>query len=140
MKLLFNKMIVTAAFTLFASSTNAQKTTVAMTPWASDKGYWVIESNIHDPMNHIVRFYTNENVLLHTEYLSGVKLNIDKRKVKMKLKKALEETWLLCEQHKKPDAISGYISAMFLCLSLCRVSLIAFSFRSSSENDHTTIL
>ena len=112
MKLLISKMIVTAALVLFTSSTYAQKNRIAQEPWVSDKGYWVIENNIHDPMNHIVRFYSNESMLLHTEYLSGVKLNIDKRKVKMKLKKALEETWLLCEQHKKPDAISGYISAI----------------------------
>ena len=54
--------------------------------WVSEKGYWVVESNINSPLNHIVRFYNNDNELLYKETLAGVKLNPDKRKVKMKLK------------------------------------------------------
>lgn len=81
-------------------------------PWVSDKGYWVAESNIKTPLNHIIRFYTNENILVYTEKLSGVKLNINKRKVKMKLKKALEISLLAWEQHKQPLTDKDYVIAL----------------------------
>jgi len=81
-------------------------------PWVSDQGYWVEETNIHSPMSHVIRFYNNENVLIYTQQLEGVKLDIHKRKVKMKLKKALETALLLSEQNKKPEMISGPVVAI----------------------------
>jgi len=57
--------------------------------WVSDKGHWVVESNIHSPLDHIIWFYNNDNVLIYKETVSGIKLNPDKRKVKMKLNKML---------------------------------------------------
>ena len=80
-------------------------------PWVSDKGYWTIESNIHDPLNHIIRFYTNNGRLFHTEKLSGVKLDVDKRKTKMKLKKALEQTMELYSKQEPAKQISEYLVA-----------------------------
>ena len=58
--------------------------------WVSEKGYWVVESNFHTPHSHTVFFYNNENQLMYKETLDGIKLNPEKRKIKMKLKKALE--------------------------------------------------
>lgn len=68
--------------------------------WVSDQGYWVIESNIEAPLDHIVRFYNNDNELIYQETLTGIKLNPDKRKVKMKLKKLLEARVLALEKKK----------------------------------------
>ena len=80
-------------------------------PWVSDKGYWNTESNIHDPLDHIIRFYTNDGRLFHTEKLSGVKLDVDKRKTKMKLKKALEQTMELYNKQEPAKQISEYLVA-----------------------------
>ena len=80
-------------------------------PWVSDKGYWIIESNIHDPLDHIIRFYTNDGRLFHTEKLSGIKLDVDKRKTKMKLKKALEQTMELYSKQESAKQISEYLVA-----------------------------
>ena len=80
-------------------------------PWVSGKGYWTIESNIHDPLDHIIRFYTNNGRLFHTEKLSGVKLDVDKRKTKMKLKKALEQTMELYSKQEPAKQISEYLVA-----------------------------
>ena len=80
-------------------------------PWVSGKGYWTTESNIHDPLNHIIRFYTNNGRLFHTEKLSGVKLDVDKRKTKMKLKKALEQTMELYSKREPVKQISEYLVA-----------------------------
>ena len=89
----------------------SQDKTKKTVPWVSDKGYWVAESNIKTPMNHTIRFYTNDNQLIHTEKISGVKLNFDKRKTKMKMKNALEETILLYTQHRRSEQISEYLVA-----------------------------
>ena len=35
--------------------------------WVSDKGWWVVESNIHTPKKHIVYFYNNDGVLVYKE-------------------------------------------------------------------------
>ncbi len=35
--------------------------------WSSDKGYWVIKSNIKPPDTSLVTFYTNSDQLVYTE-------------------------------------------------------------------------
>ena len=69
--------------------------------WVSDKGYWVVESNINSPRDHIIRFYNTDNVLVYKETLPGVKLNSEKRKIKMKLKKILESSVVAWEKRKQ---------------------------------------
>ena len=97
---------------IIATASNAQEQQqTSKAPWVSDKGYWNTESNIHDPLNHIIRFYTNDGQLFHTEKLSGVKLDINKRKTKMKLKKALEQTMELYSKQEPPKQISEYLVA-----------------------------
>jgi len=49
--------------------------------------------------------------LFHTEKLSGVKLDVDKRKTKMKLKKALEQTMELYSKREPAKQISEYLVA-----------------------------
>ena len=71
--------------------------------WVSDKGYWVIESNINYPKDHIIRFYNTNNTLVYKETLAGVKLNPEKTKVKMKLKRILESSVVAWE--KKTQSI-----------------------------------
>ncbi len=111
MKQAFKTWITAAILLLLVNNAFAQskKKTV---PWVSDKGYWVLESNLHTPLKHTVRFYTSENVLMYTEKLEGVKLNADKRKIKMKLKKALELSALTWDKNKGPDADKNYVIAM----------------------------
>ena len=98
-------------FFIIATAANAQEHKTFTAPWVSDKGYWTTESNIHDPLNHTIRFYTNNGRLFHTQQLSSMKLNIDKRKTKMKLKKALEKTMELYSRRQPPQQISEYLVA-----------------------------
>ena len=112
MKQQARKIFTAAVLSLILSAAYAQHDSGITAPWASDKGYWVIEGNVHTPLNSIIRFYNNANELVYTETLSGVKLDIRKRRVKMKLKKALEKTLLLCEQHKEPESISNDIAGI----------------------------
>ena len=80
---------------LFAQATvRKEKSKPGIPAWVSDMGYWVVESNIHFPKTHEVSFYTHDNLLMYKERLEGVKLNPEKRSVKMKLKKTLESSVL----------------------------------------------
>jgi hypothetical protein len=60
--------------------------------WISDKGYWVAESNVHTPTQCTIRFYNNDHVMVYSEKVEGIKLKLQKRKVKMNLKKVLESS------------------------------------------------
>lgn len=71
--------------------------------WVSAKGWWMVESNIHLPKQHIVYFYNNEGVLVYKEKLEGVRLNPEKRKLKMQLKQVLETTVVAWEKDRKVD-------------------------------------
>ena len=75
--------------------------------WLSDKGYWVIETKTSQPLNHVIRFYTNDNVLVYKETLTGVRLHPEKRKVRMKLKKVLDESIMAWEKQKKTRRGTG---------------------------------
>jgi len=112
MKQLFKSLTVIIVACFSFVFINAQTVRTKPVPWVSEKGYWMLESDLHTPLKHIIRFYNNDNILVHTENLVGVKLNINKRNVKIKLKKALEETLILCEQHKRPDDIRNYITGI----------------------------
>ncbi len=112
MKQYFKTMMTAIVLALISFSSFAQEEQPAAPKWVSDKGYWVIESNIKDPLNHVVRFYNNDNVLLYKETVSGVKLNPEKRTVKMKLKKVLETTVIAWEQKKTTEENKNYVAAI----------------------------
>jgi hypothetical protein len=81
--------------------------------WVPDNGYWVLESNIHHPLDNVIRFYNNDNTLIYTETVTGMKINVKKKKVKMKLKKALESALIAWEKSKIPGENKAYVSAAF---------------------------
>ncbi len=80
--------------------------------WVSDKGYWVVESNIKSPKDHIIRFYNTDNVLVYKETLMGVKLNPEKTNVKMKLKKILESSVMAWEKRKQGSEELAWVKAV----------------------------
>ena len=102
MKQIIKTSLLAIAFSFATMISFAQEKHGSSPGWVSDKGFWVVESNIEKPNDHIIRFYTNDNVLVYKETLIGVKLNIERRKVKMKLKKALDETIVAWESKKEP--------------------------------------
>lgn len=100
------------SFSSFAQEETVTTTTTRAPRWVSDKGYWVVESNIHSPLNHIVWFYNNDNILIYKEAVAGIKLNVAKRKVKMKLKKALETSVTAWEQKRVMEENKDYVAAV----------------------------
>jgi hypothetical protein len=87
---------------IFAQTEEEQNNHYAAPKWVSEKGYWVIETSKQTPQNSIVYFYTNEHVLVYKEKVEGVVLNLNKRKIKMSLKKVLEQSVYAYEKMKKP--------------------------------------
>ncbi|MEO5594919.1 MAG: hypothetical protein ABIR15_03185 [Chitinophagaceae bacterium] len=79
------------AILVFASfSSYSQDHDRSAPAWVSDKGYWVVETNIHQPLQYTIRFYNNENTIIGTKDISGKKMNMKRRRVKMQLKSMLE--------------------------------------------------
>jgi hypothetical protein len=110
MKQQLKTWMTATAFVLLASSTSAQTGTKSETaPWASAKGYWVIETNVKTPLQHMIRFYTNEDILVYTEKIEGIRVNPGRKKIKMKLKEVLEASVVAWERSKKPDADKNYV-------------------------------
>lgn len=62
-----------------------------MCKWVSDKGFWVMKSNIHVNNNCTLYFYNNEKQLVYTEFIIGDGIKFKSKKAKMKLKKVLEQ-------------------------------------------------
>ena len=95
-------------FTLLLLGTSlisfAQEEPTAVKPkpprWVSEKGYWMVESNIHQPRQSCVYFYTNDNVLVHKQNITGTRLKLNKTRTKMRLKKALESIMIAREAGK----------------------------------------
>lgn len=105
-------LIVFLTFVVISSCSVAQSQTHERVPkWVSDKGYWVLESNIHSPLEHTVLFYNNENILVYKESISGMRLNPKKTSVKMKLKKALEAALMACQKTGTTEENKQYLSA-----------------------------
>ncbi|HEX6193823.1 MAG TPA: hypothetical protein VFZ42_15725 [Chitinophagaceae bacterium] len=106
-------ILVALLFMIVATTIQAQDSRPEIPKWHSEKGYWVVESNINSPLDHIIRFYNNDNVLMYKEAVTGVRMDPTKRKTKMKLKKVLEssmDTWQLA---KVAEENKNYVAAVF---------------------------
>jgi len=57
----------------------------------SNKGFWVIESNVKTPKSSTVHFYGNDKKLLYSASIAGKKLNPERRRTLKNLNKVLEQ-------------------------------------------------
>ena len=89
---------------LIQAVTFAQDNPRVSPDWVSEKGWWVVESNIHTPKQHIIYFYNNDGVLVYKEKIEGLRINASKRTTRMQLKQVLETTVLAWEkQHRMKE-------------------------------------
>ncbi|HSN61759.1 MAG TPA: hypothetical protein VLR49_12545 [Ferruginibacter sp.] len=105
MKKLLLNLSLTFLLALVFVSVDAQPgkgTSSHRTPkWVSEFGYWNIVSNIHSPKLSTVYFYNNNHELLYMEKVEGLVININKRRVKMNLKKVLDQSILAFNEKQK---------------------------------------
>lgn len=79
----------------------------------SDKGHWVIESNIKTPKSSIVHFYNIDNTLMYSEKVEGIELNLEKRKTVRLLNRALLQTLLTWNNEKQKKQSEQLVKNMF---------------------------
>src|SRR5688572_15977494 len=85
-------LFATLFATLNTQSQVPEKENLTKPPrWCSDKGYWMVQSNVKTPYQSRVRFYTVDGKLVYAERVKGVVLDCTKRKTLMKLKRVLEK-------------------------------------------------
>ena len=77
---------------LISFASYSQTNDRSLPAWVSEKGYWVIEGNVHHPLQNIVRFYNNQHVMTGLTEFNSKKLNVKRKKVKMQLKSMLESS------------------------------------------------
>ena len=103
------KLLLSLSLTLLFSfafvaaySQSGKGTSSHRTPkWVSEFGYWNIVSNIHSPKLSTVYFYNNKHELLYKEEVEGMVININKKRVKMNLKKVLDQSIMAFNEKQK---------------------------------------
>ncbi|HLP39251.1 hypothetical protein [Lacibacter sp.] len=81
--------------------------------FVSEKGYWVVKSNVKQPKEAVVYFYDLQHELVYKEELKNVNLNIKRTKVKMRLKRALEQAITAHERGDLPSKDEKIVAAVF---------------------------
>lgn len=97
------KIVVTALIlSLLCFAVQAQEipSLISKPRYVSDKGFWMVQSNVNNPKESIIYFYNNNKVEVYKEIVSGERLKLHKRKTLMSLKKILETAVLAWEQNK----------------------------------------
>jgi len=112
MKIFFLTATIVSSFFLNSFSVAAQNK-ARMARCVSVNGYWVSKSNIHAPLDHVIQFYNNDHQLVYSETLTGIKLNTNKRKTKLKLKNALEQSLQDWQAHQQPATDKDYVLTAF---------------------------
>jgi hypothetical protein len=92
-------MVSLIAVLLFQAGTFAQSK--GSPEGVSEKGWWVIESNVHTPKNNIIYFYNNEGVLVYKEKIEGIRINPSRKTTRLQLKQVLESAVVTWEQKHK---------------------------------------
>src|SRR6185312_2626680 len=103
MKQHLKTMMVLSSVFLISIFVSAQgnKTTPVNT-WM-EKGYWVVESNVHSPLINIIYIYSNNDSLIYKEKIEGMKINIKKHAVRKKLDKVVAITLFAFSNQKQRD-------------------------------------
>ena len=86
--------LVVAMLTItgFAFGQKENRNSSANNPsWVSDKGFWVIETNVKTPKRSVVHFYNNDRQLIYSEKVEGRKLKVKRKRTLVQLKNALDK-------------------------------------------------
>lgn len=92
------KHVLTILFVFIVAGAYSQKNG-KKTNWVSEKGFWMVESNVKTPRSSTIYFFNNDKVLVYKEKVEGVRVKINRPRVRMSLKKILEVSVVAWEQH-----------------------------------------
>jgi hypothetical protein len=77
--------------------------------WTPDEGYWVAQTNVNEPQQCTIFFYTDNHELIYKETIEGVKLDLQTRRVKMRLKKVLATSLQAWHEQKQVKENEGLV-------------------------------
>ena len=105
MKKTFKVQTLLLGLLMASVSVNAQEEEPApvasvIPKYVSDKGYWVVEGNIHNKQENTIHFYNNDDLKVYQQTISG-RLKLNRRKTLMHIKRMLDTAVLAWEQ-KRP--------------------------------------
>lgn len=113
MKSLLKIFSVLAALAMAHVPVVAQDEVAQKVPrWVPAEGYWVVSNNLNQPKQCTIFFYTNQHELIYKESIAGVKLNLQSRKVKMRLKKVLDKSLLAWHQQRRAKENEGLVISL----------------------------
>lgn len=79
--------------------------------WISEKGFWVVESNIHQPRKSIIYFYNNKKELVYKELITDEKFKLHKRKTLIRIKNTLETVLIAWDKGQPISENEGFFIA-----------------------------
>ena len=91
--------LIITAFSATAQEEEITPMASGVPKYVSDKGYWVVEGNIHNKQEHTVHFYNNEDLKVYQETITG-KLKLNRRKTLMYMKRMLDAAVVAWEQRR----------------------------------------
>lgn len=91
--------LVVTAFSATAQEEETPSITSFIPKYVSDKGYWVVEGNVHNKQEHTIHFYNNDDLKVYQETITG-KLKLSRRKTLMHMKRMLNAAVVAWEQRK----------------------------------------
>jgi hypothetical protein len=110
MKSIFKPFYVLIALAMAHVPVVAQNEIATTIPgWVPESGYWVAENNVHKPKQYTIYFYTDEHELIYKEKIEGVVLDLDSPRVKMRLKKVLENSLQAWRKQHRPKENEGLV-------------------------------
>lgn len=107
------KFVAVVIFILLTKISFGQSNSDKAPRWVPNEGHWVVEQNNDQPRHNIIRFYNDQDELVYTEALDGIVLDVHRKKVKMKLKKLLEDILINWTKNKTKETNRGYVAAVF---------------------------
>ena len=107
MKKTFKIQALLLGLLMTAVSVNAQEEDSApvasiIPKYVSDKGYWVVEGNIHNKQEHTIHFYNNDDLKVYEQTITG-RLKLNKPKTLMHIKRMLDTAVVAWEQKRPLD-------------------------------------
>jgi hypothetical protein len=88
-------------------------TSLTASAQSPERGFWVIITNAANPFFATVKFYDLENHPIYEEQLSGVRLDVNKRKTRKRLNQSLRSALLSWETNKQLLKDKGFVAAQF---------------------------
>lgn len=71
-------------------------------------GFWVVESNLATPRSVTVKFYEEGNRLIYEEHLTGVRMDVSKRRTRRRLDQSLRDARALAKSTTEEGTRSAW--------------------------------